>query len=112
LIYAGGILVLIIFGIMLTMRLSDKPLAVEHNYVLSGVLAGFSIFGLLTYSLSLWHFIPLTPTETGGTEVRDFGIALMTSFVLPFEVAGLVLLTSLIGAAIVSSFKTPTTKRS
>ena len=111
LIYAGGILVLIIFGIMLTMRVSDKPLAVEHTHVLSGVVAGLSFFGLLTYSLSTWQVIPPDSAETAGPGAREFGIALMTDFVLPFEVAGIVLLTALIGAAIISSFKDPAAKR-
>jgi NADH-quinone oxidoreductase subunit J len=109
LIYAGGVLVLIIFGIMLTMRVSDRPLVVEHTFVLSGILSGLLLFGLLAYSLSLWQSVPIG-IQGAGPEAPDIGIALMTSFVLPFEVAGLLLLTALVGAAIISSFPSPDTK--
>src|SRR5436190_10076770 len=43
LIYAGGILVLIIFGIMITSRISGKSLVVGNNNVFAGLLAGISI---------------------------------------------------------------------
>ena len=51
LIYAGGILVIIIFGIMLTTKISEKPLVVEHSYILSGLLASVGCFSLLSTSL-------------------------------------------------------------
>src|SRR5687767_9782869 len=40
LIYAGGILVIIIFGIMLTTRISGRPLVVENTNIFSGAIAG------------------------------------------------------------------------
>jgi NADH:ubiquinone oxidoreductase subunit 6 (subunit J) len=44
LIYAGGILVIIIFGIMLTTRIADKPLKVEHANIFSGLLLAGGCF--------------------------------------------------------------------
>jgi NADH-quinone oxidoreductase subunit J len=43
LIYAGGILILLIFGIMLTSRLSGKPLIVTNNRWAEGVLVGIPL---------------------------------------------------------------------
>ena len=52
LVYAGGILVVILFGIMLTTKISGKPLVVEHNNKFSGSLSRDFIF---CYCLST-HF--------------------------------------------------------
>src|SRR6188768_2149670 len=40
LIYAGGVLVLIIFGVMLTTRISGKPLVVKNDNWFAGSLVG------------------------------------------------------------------------
>src|SRR6185503_18178603 len=48
LIYAGGVLVLIIFGVMLTTRISGKPLIVENHNWFAGSFVGLSFLLLLT----------------------------------------------------------------
>ena len=105
LIYAGGILVVIIFGVMLTTRISEKPLVVEHTYVLSGVLAAVGCFCLLVSVLSRESFVSLTaylsPPPVNG--VQEVGVSLFSSYMLPFEIAGLLLLIALIGASVVAS---------
>src|SRR5690606_39985640 len=47
LVYAGGVLVVIIFGIMLTARFTNQPLRVGHANIFSGVLISVSFFGLM-----------------------------------------------------------------
>ena len=103
LVYAGGILVVIIFGIMLTTKLSGKPMLIEHAYRFSGTLTGVLFFALLMFSIANESFKDLPPPPTGLTEVRTIGVGLMTDFALPFEVAGILLLVALIGAAIIAS---------
>ena len=44
LVYVGGILVLIIFGIMLTSRISGKPLVVTNRYWFAALLTGGFFF--------------------------------------------------------------------
>src|SRR5690242_7426877 len=95
LVYAGGILVVIIFGIMLTTKLSGKPLLIEHAYRFSGTLAGVLFFAVLVYSIANESFKDLPPSPTRLTEIRTIGVGLMTDFALPFEVAGLLLLVAL-----------------
>lgn len=105
LIYAGGILVIIIFGIMLTTSISQKPLVVEHTYIFSGVIAGGACFALFVYALSKESFTQLTahlaPPQVNG--IDNIGISLFSSYVLPFEMAGLLLLIALIGSAVIAS---------
>lgn len=102
-IYAGGILVVIIFGVMLTAKISGKPLEVTHNNILSGLIAGIALAILL---IKLYSSPFLVTHGTQGHDeniVTETGIQLMSTFVLPFEVAGVLLLMSLIGAAVVVS---------
>jgi NADH-quinone oxidoreductase subunit J len=103
LIYAGGVLVVIIFGIMLTTKLSGKPLLIEHVYGFSGWLAGLLFFAMFVFAIANESFKSLPPGPAKPTEVRTIGVGLMTEFALPFEVAGILLLVALIGAAIIAS---------
>ena len=101
LVYVGGILVLTIFAVMLTHRIADvhvsnravgRPLAV----VLVGAIG--------------WWMIKVATTATwvvkapGTPEPTTYGIgnAFLTDYVLPYEIASLVLLVALIGAVVVS----------
>jgi len=109
LIYAGGVLVLIIFGVMLTVRIAGKPLAVKNQNWFAGVLVGLSFLILLTKLFSETIFYSSDPisVEQRYTAINQIGILLMTDYMFPFEVAGVLLLIALIGAAVVaSSFNT------
>ncbi|HTE30408.1 MAG TPA: NADH-quinone oxidoreductase subunit J [Chryseolinea sp.] len=101
LVYAGGILVVIIFGTMLTTKLSGKPLAVANGNQLPGVLAGAGLFTLLIYFLSKEFSFDVAPPRIASLD--ELGIGLMTSYALPFEVVGIVLLIALVGAAVIAS---------
>jgi len=105
LIYAGGIVVIIIFGIMLTTRISDRPMAVEHTNVLAGVFVATCIFGLLVYVLTKESFLqPGSPVyDAHFNHVNTIGISLMTSYMFPFEIAGLLLLIALVAACVIAS---------
>jgi NADH:ubiquinone oxidoreductase subunit 6 (subunit J) len=108
LVYAGGILVVIIFGIMLTSRISGKPLVVEHGYKFSGALVGIIFSGLLVYFISRESF-PMIPKQVSPAynNVQAVGVNIMTDYLLPFEVAGILLLITLVGAVVVSSSAKP-----
>lgn len=104
LIYAGGILVVIIFGIMLTTKISDKPLVVEHSYILSGILAAAACFCLLVFVLSKESFVSMTAyVSPPVNSVKTIGVSLFSKYMLPFEVAGVLLLIALIGASVLAS---------
>jgi NADH:ubiquinone oxidoreductase subunit 6 (subunit J) len=101
-IYAGGVVIVIIFGIMLTTRLSDEALKVGHTNIFSGILVSASLLILLLkfFTTSFSNVATGSPTSDA---VTDVGTALMTSHLLPFEIAGVFLLMALIGAAMVVS---------
>ncbi len=101
LLYVGGILVLIVFGIMLTTRaykveMKRGILSIVPAVVVAGVIAG-TLIGVLT--TTKWPSTNLSPYEDTA---RPIGALLMTNFVLPFELASILLLVALVGAVIIA----------
>lgn len=100
LIYAGGILVVIIFGIMLTTRLTGRPLIVDNTNIFAGIIAGTGLFSLLVY------YLPSGATGEQSLNPENIsvtGLVLFRDYALPFEIAGVLLLVALIGAAVITS---------
>jgi len=101
LLYVGGILVLIVFGVMLTSRAYDvgikrEILQLAPAVVIAGVIAGTLIGIFTTTPWPVMHFSPYEETA------RPIGVLLMTQFALPFELASVLLLVALIGAVIIA----------
>lgn len=105
LIYAGGVLVLIIFGIMLTGRVAGKPLEADSKNVFMGTLVGLGFLFLLTYAINLtaFNFLPPPSDAEQLHHVEKIGVLIMSDYVAPFELAGVLLLISLVGAAVIAS---------
>ena len=100
LIYAGGITVIIIFGIMLTTRISGRPLLVKNTHILGGGIVGIGLFLLLVRYLPALP--PLDRTLT-PENISSIGLKIFSQYSLSFELAGLLLLIALIGAAVMTS---------
>lgn len=110
LVYVGGILVLMIFSVMLTNRIAGQAVTTEsHNHFSAGLL-GMALLGLLLYGILRTNFASLAwihEAKATGEIVQDstislLGVKLMSEFVLPFEVAAILLLIALIGAAYIA----------
>lgn len=95
-VYAGGVVVLIIFGIMLTQRPASAQSM--HQYTVPGVLLAFGFFMLLTMLTQTQH-APVLSSLNQADHTRQVGMALMTEYVLPFELSGILLLISLLASA-------------
>lgn len=98
-IYVGGILVLLLFGVMLTHKLYDLNLKSETHQFFPALLAALMIFAaLVTFSLRT-HWAkasqPMEPTTA------SIGKLFMQEYILPFEVSSILLLLALIGAAMI-----------
>lgn len=105
LIYVGGILVLMLFGVMLTNKVINvdirgSMLSSIGLWIVGGIagIAGGALFGALY--LTDWNFIRGNPTQ--ATTINDLGSMLMTTYILPFEVISIVLLVALVGAAFIA----------
>jgi len=101
LVYIGGINVLIIFGIMLTNRISSVRLSQTNLQQGVGGVFAFWIFIMISLVISKTQWHQVTAAEPSST-VREVGTLLMTKYLLPFEAASVLLLGALIGAAILS----------
>lgn len=97
-IYVGGILVLLLFGVMLTHKLYDLNLKTGSYQFFPGLLIMGTVFLTLYGAISrtTWYSAgerPMAPTTA------EIGTMFMTDYILPFEVASVLLLLALIGAA-------------
>jgi NADH-quinone oxidoreductase subunit J len=112
-IYVGGVLVLMIFGVMLTSKTTDRYLPSPSHNRIAGALAGLGLFGLFVTVILKANFSTITwinkaqQAEQIATQstVAGIGINLMTDFVLPFETAGILLMVALLGAAYIAGRK-------
>ncbi|MBO9638746.1 MAG: NADH-quinone oxidoreductase subunit J [Siphonobacter aquaeclarae] len=112
-VYVGGILVLLVFGVMLTRKKESKSTGLPsriltgHRRTFWGVLVAGALFAVLSTVLSrarfqrveAGHYEPIARKTT----IHDLGTGLMTDYVFPFELAGILLLIALIGAAYLAS---------
>lgn len=100
-IYIGGILILLLFGIMLTHKITS--VRISHTNVQRGVgaLIVIVIFVGLAWMINITPWLKISAQEPPQT-VHDIGILLMTDYLLPFEVASVLLLGALIGAALLA----------
>jgi len=102
LIYVGGILVLILFAIMLTKQIGEDPKLTNAHLALpvGAALAAVTV-GTLAYMavMAPWK---LTPEPSYQPVSAGLGVAFLTDFLLPFEVASVVLLAALVGAVIIA----------
>lgn len=102
LIYVGGILVLLLFGVMLTNKVIDVEiktgvLQTIPSSIICGVTAGAL---LVVFWTTDWKIV-----QSGGTMITTtytLGEMFMTNYLLPFEVASVVLLVALVGAAMIA----------
>ena len=100
-IYIGGILILLLFGIMLTNKITTVQ--ISHTNVQRGVgaLIVVAIFTGLVWMVNITPWLQIASQEPEQT-VHEIGTLLMTDFLLPFEVASVLLLGALIGAAVLA----------
>lgn len=99
-IYVGGILVLLLFGVMLTHKLYDLNLKSETFQFLPALLVMLSVF--LTLAVAMFRTTWFTHGgRPPGPTTAELGQLFMKEYILPFEVASIFLLIALIGAAMI-----------
>ena len=98
LIYVGGILTLLLFGVMLTNRIYNLNLRSGAVQVLPGALSAGLVFALLVWVIQSvdWGFLD---TGDPGPTSEPIGRLLVGDYLLPFEIASVLLLIALMGAA-------------
>ncbi|MBI4686587.1 MAG: NADH-quinone oxidoreductase subunit J [Nitrospirae bacterium] len=106
-VYAGAILVLFLFVIMLLNLKKEEQERKFHGYWPLGVLAGtfFIVFFILILS-KISVFPKLGPYSIQAIQsegsIMTIGKVLYTDYILPFEIASIVLLVAIIGAVVLA----------
>ncbi len=101
-VYVGGILVLVVFGVMMTHRIEAKNLRQEIVQPLGALVAALFVFGL-SMSMVLNEAWPLLENVADPEpSIRLLGRAFLTDYLFPFEFASVLLLLAMIGAAMLT----------
>ena len=101
-IYAGAILVLYLFALML-FNVQTEPDFLHRQYPV-GVFLGLVLFGLMVLTIFRSEILGQKgslPNATMG-QTQQLGMALYTDFVFPFEIASFILLVAMFGAILLA----------
>ena len=105
LVYAGAVMVLFLFIIMLLDLREEKSRRLNFGVTLGGVLVVAAFLSIMTQViLSNPAFAIPTPTLAAPqlSDVKMIGMTLFHSFRLPFEVIGVLLLSATVGVVVLS----------
>lgn len=102
LVYVGAVAILIVFAILLTRSggIEPKPFLNSQWYVGLGI--GAAVFGCLAVAIVNAKELPVVASVDKTAPVKQIGVELMTRYVLPLEVIGLLLTAAMLGAVIIA----------
>ncbi len=104
-IYAGGIVILILFVIML---LGSERIESEAGHRMwspyVAIFLGILMLSIMIYTFASGNYASLAgQTGTQGGIPEAIGMTLFTQYILPFELAAVLLLVALLGALLLSA---------
>ena len=107
LIYVGAISILILFAIMLTRHVTGEGVRQLYQRWWLALLVAAALFGLLiapTVTNYSWNSVPPAAPDQAATisSSVQIGTAFMREYLLPFEIASILLLVALIGAIVIA----------
>ena len=101
LVYVGAIMILMLFAIMLTPGQVELPVVTERGQQLGAALVAAIIGGISIWSIAVFPWSQrASPLDIATTET--IGRLLLTGYVLPFEIASLLLTAGMIGAIVIA----------
>lgn len=106
--YAGGIVVLIIFSILLTSHISQKFEPIAFSKVIFSALA--AVAGIILTSLTIIEYkFNVSKVALKNVDMKEIGHSLLNygpnGYVLPFEVISVLLLAAMIGSIVIAKKK-------
>ena len=102
LVYVGAVAILIVFAVLLTRGGEAPEKSVFSASWFWGALVAVVVFGTLAWAIKNSFASQREPAEKVTATVQQIGDSLMTKYVLPLEVIGLLLTAALIGAVIIA----------
>ncbi|HEX8803826.1 MAG TPA: NADH-quinone oxidoreductase subunit J [Acidimicrobiales bacterium] len=107
LIYVGAIMVLMLFGIMLTRAKIGRDVDLTHDYWYVGLATAVILAAVMGYALIDAYGDDPLPEDTrvaqvAGSNTATVGDALFSQYLIPFEVVSVLLLAALVGAIVIA----------
>jgi NADH-quinone oxidoreductase subunit J len=97
LLYAGGIITIVVFAIVVTERLAGEQITQTNRRIAGGAIVAVGLMFVLVNSI--WQRpLAITRAEMTGDVTRSVGERVLTQFILPFELLAVLMLASLLGA--------------
>ncbi len=97
-VYAGGTLIVIIFGVMLTSKSPWVKYVPNPAEIVAGAIVCLTLFAGLSFVLTHTDW-ETAKSNAAGYSVAEIGRELLTTYLVPFELASVLLLAVMIGAA-------------
>lgn len=97
-IYVGGILILLLFGVMLTNKITSVDIRTGTVHLLPASIGIGILLGIL-WAVIVWTDWQTESAEIPLTTTKSLGKLLITDYVLIFELLAILLLIAMIGAA-------------
>ena len=113
-VYVGGILVLILFAVMLTNRITDVQRSNPTQFLPLGLTLLFLVGATLAAAVLGYDWDVKAEVAEYAATTQTIGAALLSDYLLPFEIAGVLLLAALVAAVVVArkEVKEPTVRTS
>ena len=97
LLYAGGVITIVVFAIVVTERLVGERLTQTNRGIATGALVSVTVL-IATVMFVSWAKLPRIAPPFAGDLTQAIGRELLTRFVLPFELLAVLFLAALLGA--------------
>src|SRR5215210_9195966 len=102
LVYVGAIVVLMLFGLMLT-RAPIGSAEFDNNQRPLAAICALAVFAVISVILvTAFEGREINFARAAGTTTESVGTAIFSSFVWPFEVVSMLLLAALVGAVVIA----------
>jgi NADH-quinone oxidoreductase subunit J len=97
LLYAGGIVTIVVFAIVVTERLVGERITQTSRRITAGAVTSLALIALVVNAITRQPLATVRePLTTDLT--RTIGESILTRFVLPFELLGVLMLAAMLGA--------------
>jgi NADH:ubiquinone oxidoreductase subunit 6 (subunit J) len=97
LLYAGGVITIVVFAIVVTERLIGERLSQTSRHIAGGAIVTGALLWLIVRAIGL-RPLAMTRPQMSGDLTRMIGESVLTKFVLPFELLGVLMLAAMLGA--------------
>lgn len=97
LLYAGGVVTIVVFAVVVTERLAGERIAQTSRRIAAGAVVAAGLLYLIVSGVMQRPLATVRPAMSGDL-TRAIGDTVLTTFVLPFELLALLMLAALLSA--------------